>query len=210
MGLYEFIFGEKKKAFGDFLLEDLERERISAEQKLKKYEEEENDAIETERKLKMEYAFAAGPSQKRSLARKIQMLRSQGTNRAMMMTMLGKNLQTVSNIILIKERENFFAEAGILSALNGMNLGEITAAVNKVTSDGQLQSDKLDRLCETLGAGIEEIAEMSGDADLNDLMKELDAETEPIRREEIGRKIDEGFDQADKEIDRQNQKSVSE
>ncbi len=191
--LYEFLFGEKKKTLNDLSREELDRERIMLEQKLKEYETEEEKDLEIERKLKTEYTFATLESQKNILARKIMRRKIQGKNRQAAMGVIDKSLQAVYNLLFLKDREDLFTNTGVLSQLNQMSVGEITMLVNKTTNNGRLQNDKIQALSEAVSEGME--TDEDGNSDLADFRKELDFELNDLHNDAVGEKIDKNIDE---------------
>ena len=202
MGILDFFCSTpKKRTLGDISADELNRERITWQSELNRFEREESRLTQDETQLKNEYAGAESDQQKRSIARKIQDGRMRLKNLSVKITHCNKMVQVANNFLMIKENKEFFERAGVLSVLNGMDVTEIEKYVNEATADGMFQADKLATLLQAQEDGMAQFASLSGEPDLDSLMKELDQETVPIRQEKMGEKADSALDALQRELD---------
>lgn len=175
MGIFSF-FSPKKKTLRDIKKEDLMRERVSLEGEQRKIEREMENIIKDEKQLKSEYAAASSDMQKKSVARRIQTLRSRAGSLDMRMATCGKMLASVQGFLSIKENEEFFSRVGVGSIMNNMDVAEIESYVAECTVNGTLQQEKLAAVMQSLEQGMQSMSEMGADNSLEDIMAELDTE----------------------------------
>jgi hypothetical protein len=119
---------------------------------------------------------AASVTQKKSIARKIQDIRTRRMGVDTRVSYLQKMLRTVNGFLLIKENMAFFDKMGVASALAEMDMSEIEAFINEATIEGTLQQEKLAAMLQQVTDGVEQISASASDSSLDELMAELDGE----------------------------------
>ncbi len=176
MGLLSSLFGKKKRTLKDLAVDDLRREQLGLQQEQLRLDRELERLDKDESQLKSEYGEAVGPTQKKSVARKIQDIRLRRMGVDTRMSYLQKMLRTVNGFLLIKENMAFFQKMGVASALAEMDMSEIEAYINEATIEGTLQQEKLAAMLQQVTDGVEQISQSASDSSLDELMAELDGE----------------------------------
>jgi hypothetical protein len=176
MGLLSNLFGKKQRTLKDLTTDDLRREQLGLQQEQLRLDRELERLDKDESQLKNEYAEASTPTQKKSIARKIQDLRTRRLGAETRVSYLQKMLRSVNGFLLIKENMAFFDKMGVASALARMDMSEIEAFINDATVEGALQQDKLAALLQAVDDGVTTISESATDGSLDELMAELDGE----------------------------------
>jgi hypothetical protein len=176
MGLLRSLFGKKKRTLKDLAVDDLRREQLGLQQEQIRLDRELERLDKDEAQLKSEYALAASTTQKKSIARKIQDLRTRRMGADTKVSYLQKIMRTVNGFLLIKENMAFFEKMGVASALAQMDMSEIEAFINEATIEGTLQQEKLAAMLQQVTDGVAQISESASDRSLDDLMAELDGE----------------------------------
>ncbi len=176
MGFLSNLFGKQKRTLKDLTVDDLKREQLSLQNEQRKIDAETERLEKDETQLKSEYAQATSASQKRSIARKIQDLRTRGTGLETRISYCQKMLRSVNGFLVIKENMAFFERMGVASALSEMDMSEVESFINEATIEGTLQQEKLASLLQHVTDGVERISETASDGSLDDLMAELDGE----------------------------------
>lgn len=176
MKILSSLFGRKKRTLKDLTVDDLRREQLGLQQEQIRLDRELERLDKDEQQLKSEYAEAAGATQKKSLARKIQDLRTRRLGVDTRVSYLQKMARTVNGFLLIKENMAFFDKMGVASALAEMDMSEIEAFINDATIEGTLQQEKLAAMLQQVTDGVAQISESASDSSLDDLMAELDGE----------------------------------
>ncbi|MCL4205620.1 MAG: hypothetical protein KJ000_24325 [Pirellulaceae bacterium] len=176
MGLLSGLFGKKQRTLKDLTVDDLRREQLGLQQEQLRLDRELERLDKDELQLKSEYAEAASPTQKKSVARKIQDLRTRRMGAETRVSYLQKMLRSVNGFLLIKENMAFFDKMGVASALAQMDMSEIEAFINEATVEGTLKQDKLAALLQSVTDGVTTISASATDGSLDELMAELDGE----------------------------------
>lgn len=201
MGFWDFFRGsQKQKTLADVTVDELNRERITCQTELAKVEKEREKLQTDENQLKNEYACATQDFQKKRIARKIQDVRVQQRQVDGWITRVNQNLRVVNNFLMIKKNQAFYERAGVLTLLNQMDVAEIERAINESIINGTLSNDKLVEVLQAQETGLEQLFPETSDNSLEDLMKELDAETAPLRDANMGQKTDQVIDGLEKDI----------
>ncbi len=203
MGLFDFFKAPKKKmTIDDLKMEDLKREKIHWSNEVTRYERREEELVESEAKLKSEYARADRESMKRSIARKIQSIRTEQKGIADKIQFCFKHAQIAENFINIKRDKDFYTKEGISSVMDMMSVEEIESMMTQTSEDGVLKREKLAALLKAQQEGMDLISSSEEDDSLKDLMAELDAETE-------GQKVDQGTDRLERDLEAKAQERTA-
>ena len=183
MGFLSGLFGKKKRTLKDLTVDDLKREQLTLQQEQSRLDRETEKLEKDERQLKSEYAEASSPALKRSIARKVQDLRTRSAGLETRMSYLQKMLRSVNGFLMIKENMAFFEKMGVASALAEMDMAEIETFINEATVEGTLQQEKLASMLQQVTDGVERISESAADGSLDELMAELDSEVAGTTKE---------------------------
>lgn len=170
------LFGKKKRTLKDLTTDELTREQITLKNEQRKLDQEVDRLTRDEVQLKSEYAEAQSDNQKKSVARKIQDIRTRRGGLDTRISYCHKMLRSVNGFVVIKENMDFFERMGVASALSEMDMSEIEGFINDATIEGTLQQEKLAKMLQQVTEGVERITEAANDSSLGDLMAELDGE----------------------------------
>ncbi|MDO4551055.1 MAG: hypothetical protein Q4C96_07370 [Planctomycetia bacterium] len=201
MGFWDFFRGtQKQKTLADVSVDDLNRERITCQTELNKVEKEREKLQRDEEQLKSEYASATKDFQKKSIARKIQDVRTQQRQVEGWITRVNQNLRVVNNFLMIKKNQAFYERAGVLTLLNEMDVSDIERVINESVVNGTLSNEKLVEVLQAQENGLEQLFPETSDSSLDELMKELDQQTAPLRDANLGEKADQGIEDLEKDL----------
>ena len=205
MGLFDSLFGKRKRTLADMKLDDLKREHITLQQEQRKLDDEGGRLAKDDVQLRSEYAEAGTPVLKKMVARKVQDVRMRSRAVEAKSSHCHKLMQSVNNFMLIKDNMEFFDRMGVSSMLTEMDMAEIEAFINEATIEGALQQEKLATMLQQVSEGAERITESAGDESLEELMAELDAETGTATPATASGNLDEVMNELDTAIARGEQ-----
>lgn len=210
MGFFDFFrtAAPKKRTLSEISVDELNRERINCQQEMAKVERELEKLLKDESQLKNEYASAVSDSQRKSIARKIQDGRMRQRQVEGWISRVSQNQRIVQNFLMIKKNEEFYKRAGVLQILNTMDVVEIERFINESVVNGTLDNEKLVEILTTQENGLEQLFPVSTDSSLDDLMKELDRETAPIRDAQKGAEADKTLNKIQEDIQKKAEDGI--
>ncbi|GHT09623.1 hypothetical protein FACS1894170_00430 [Planctomycetales bacterium] len=165
------LFGTKKTSLDDVSVQDIERERNTLENTLRKKEQESKAKEQDKQQLFEDYKAAAAAKNeaaKRTIAQKLQRAELSLKALNVSITQIGKRIQTMDSLILMKETE---PEKGIIDKID---VGDIQDKTIERQISAQEERDKH----EAINAGIDGMLNAAGEPDyiMDDYMAQLDAQ----------------------------------
>ncbi|GHT27545.1 hypothetical protein FACS18942_07020 [Planctomycetales bacterium] len=165
------LFGTKKTSLDDVSVQDIERERNTLENTLRKKEQESKAKEQDKQQLFEDYKAAAAAKNeaaKRTIAQKLQRTELSLKALNVSITQIGKRIQTMDSLILMKETE---PEKGIIDKID---VGDIQDKTIERQISAQEERDKH----EAINAGIDGMLNAAGEPDyvMDDYMAQLDAQ----------------------------------
>lgn len=200
MGFFGFFRGTpKKRTLADIPTDELNRERLTCEQELAKKERDLAKLSKDQEQLEHEYASAKSEYDKKRVARLYQQCQKQQSMVDGWVTRLNKNLQIVNGFLMLKQNQEFYKKAGVLSVLSQLDVTEIEKFISEAAVDGALDNDKMASILQALESGNE----MSSETDdgLADAMSQLERKTAGIKMDDglndvettLKKKVDDGI-----------------
>jgi hypothetical protein len=165
------LFGRKKTSLDDVSVQDIERERNTLENTLRKKEQESKAKEQDKQQLFEDYKAAAAvknEAAKRTIAQKLQ--RADMSLKALNVSVaqIGKRIQTMDSLILMKETE---PEKGIIDKID---VGDI----QDKTIERQISVQEEKAKHDAINTSVDEMLNAVGEPDyvMDDYMAQLDAQ----------------------------------
>ncbi len=163
-----------KTTIEDIKLDDLNKEQVRLDQEKRKLLMELRQIESDKRKFFEDGVKNSSERERAAIAREIKSLDMKAQNKDRILRSIEKQKQIIDGLILIKERARLMNESGLASVIGNMDLGDLIQYVDRASVDGEFHMRKFDEVLRTLGQADSLSPEMSEDADVLDILKQME------------------------------------
>jgi len=177
---------QARRAVTDIPLEELRKREQDARQKLSDHSREINHMVEREARLMQHGKEALDLTQKKALAYEIQDIRKAKTRLERRFAFLARNLEVASQLIAIREDEDFYRENGLMDLLGNTDIHDMERMLEGYVDGAALsteeQHDGIDRILKRVREYDLTIEALPlGEGNLTSILDEMDGK-EPAKQ----------------------------
>lgn len=199
MELFEAVFGKRKKTIANISLDDLTMAKVKLEQEQERVMRRVSDLEKEKEKLFQQGVNEASKRRQLLLAQKIQELEFQAKNYDKNLSAYQKQMRVLNGMIFLKENRSSWEETAVGQILGNLELSELESYVDQATANNVFQMDKFEKILGSLEEGEEFSEREEMDADVSQIMAEMQ------RAREAG-SVGTGLEQLDRALDTDTEK----
>lgn len=173
MALLDKLVGKRKKTIANISLDDLTMAKVKLEQEQERVMRRVSDLEKEKEKLFQQGVNEASKRRQLLLAQKIQELEFQAKNYDKNLSAYQKQMRVLNGMIFLKENRSSWEETAVGQILGNLELSELESYVDQATANNVFQMDKFEKILGSLEEGEEFSEREEMDADVSQIMAEM-------------------------------------